>query len=131
MSSVHNDIEHSVNRSNRKVAPIFVIRLSVRCIPPPYPAECPRSRSVATPCILRHIQNAHEVVVDFKLLRFAPAGALRLMNNNLFDKFIYNCWGEFLISVYLLHRLQKIGRAALMPLLRVNLRLQSGDFLFE
>ena len=29
MSSVHNDTEHSVNRSNRKVAPIFVTRLSV------------------------------------------------------------------------------------------------------
>lgn len=29
MSSVHNDTEHSVNRSNRKVAPIFVTWLSL------------------------------------------------------------------------------------------------------
>lgn len=30
MSSVHNDTEHSANRSNRKVAPIFVVAEQVR-----------------------------------------------------------------------------------------------------
>ncbi len=95
----------------------------------------------ALPCIdghtlrqrhdLRHIQNADKVIVDFKLLRLVPAGALRLMNDDLFNQLVYNGRGEFLDFRVFAHCPQKIGRAALVPLLRVDLRLQSGDFLFK
>jgi hypothetical protein len=49
---------------------------------------------------LRHVQSTDEIVVDFKLLRFVLTRALRLMNNNLFNKFVYDGRVSSSISVY-------------------------------
>lgn len=53
---------------------------------------------------LRHIQNTDEIVVDFKLLCLVSAGALRLMNDDLFNQLVHNGRGKCLDFRVFAHR---------------------------
>lgn len=88
MSNVHNDNEHSVDRSNRKIAPVF--RLSgLACDVLDGNALSGINRHAGRQrSNLRHIQYADKVVVDVKLLRPVFPCALGVMDNDLFIKYM-------------------------------------------
>lgn len=78
----------------------------------------------------RRVKCANEVVVDFKALRPALAHAIGLIDDDFFHQLIENGRGKLLNVGVLFDRSQEAGRAVSVLFRLVNLRLQSGDFLF-
>ncbi len=85
MSNVHNDTEHSGDRSNRKIAPISLFYaifcgdvLNSYALPGIYPYTLRQTRD------LRRVKGVNKVVTEIKFPRSAFPYCLGLIDNDFF-----------------------------------------------
>ena len=96
-----------------------------------YALSCVYHHALGQTGNFRCVKDADEVVMDFKALRPAFACSLGLIDNDFFYQLIEDRRGQLLNIGVLFHRLEETCGAVLAFFLRVYLRLQGGDFLFQ